>query len=194
MARPLCEVSLVATLLFDEAGVCKRVAAAPAAQYGVRVDIEAAKQILAALERERVRYVVVGSMAMALQGLIRATRDMDFFVAPDRDNVDRLKVALKSVFADPSLDEISADDLGGDYPAIQYISPDAKTFLDILSRLGEAFSFDDVDKDAHDVDIAGIRVRVATPRMLYRMKKDTVRPQDRLDAAALRARFDLEDE
>jgi hypothetical protein len=29
---------------------------------------------------------------------------------------------------------------------------------------------------------------------LYRMKKDTVRPIDRADAAALRAAFDLEDE
>jgi hypothetical protein len=28
----------------------------------------------------------------------------------------------------------------------------------------------------------------------YRMKKDTVRPQDRLDAQALRERFDLQEE
>ena len=40
----------------------------------------------------------------------------------------------------------------------------------------------------------GIRVRVATPRMLYRMKRDTVRPQDKVDALVLRERFDLEDE
>ena len=40
----------------------------------------------------------------------------------------------------------------------------------------------------------GIRVRVATPAMLYRMKKDTVRPQDRLDAETLRREFELDDE
>lgn len=34
-------------------------------------------------------------------------------------------------------------------------------------------------------------VTVVTPRMLYRMKKDTVRPQDRADAHALRLRFQL---
>ena len=44
------------------------------------------------------------------------------------------------------------------------------------------------------VVLDGIRVRVATPRMLYRMKKDTVRPQDRLDAETLRRQFGLEDE
>jgi hypothetical protein len=36
-------------------------------------------------------------------------------------------------------------------------------------------------------------VRVATPKALYRLKKDTVRPLDRQDAAALRERFDLSD-
>jgi hypothetical protein len=42
-------------------------------------------RILAALDREGVRYVLIGSMAMAAQGLIRATRDIDFFVSPDPD-------------------------------------------------------------------------------------------------------------
>jgi len=40
----------------------------------------------------------------------------------------------------------------------------------------------------------GIRVWVATPRALYRLKKDTVRPLDREDAEALRRQFDLEGE
>jgi hypothetical protein len=42
--------------------------------------------------------------------------------------------------------------------------------------------------------IDGIRVRVATPAALYRMKKGTVRPKDHQDAAALRARFNLKDD
>jgi hypothetical protein len=36
--------------------------------------------------------------------------------------------------------------------------------------------------------------RVATPAALYRMKKGTIRAQDRLDAAALRERSKLKDE
>ena len=35
---------------------------------------------------------------------------------------------------------------------------------------------------------------VATPEVLYRMKKDTVRPKDGGDDEALRRRFKLEDE
>ncbi len=157
------------------------------------MEFSEACRILAALEREQVRYVLIGSMAMAAQGLIRATRDMDFFVAPDPENVERLKTALRGVFADdPCIDEITASDLAGSYPAIEYTPPHGEYSLDILSRLGEAFTFEDIEWEDHHV--GDIRVRVATPRMLYRMKKDTVRPQDKVDAAALRERFELEDE
>jgi hypothetical protein len=34
---------------------------------------------------------------------------------------------------------------------------------------------------------------LATPQTLYRMKRDTVRPIDRADAAALREKFGLDD-
>jgi hypothetical protein len=154
------------------------------------MDFEEAKRILAALEREGVRYVLIGSMAMAAQGLIRATRDIDFFVSPDPDNVERLRRALKSVFdSDANVDEITASDLAGDYPAIEYTPPHGLYSLDILSRLGEAFVFENIEWEELIVD--GIRVRVATPRMLYRMKKDTVRPLDRIDAEAIRERFGL---
>jgi hypothetical protein len=42
-------------------------------------------------------------------------------------------------------------------------------------------------------EVEGIRVRVATPLALYRMKKGTVRPLDHRDAAMLAERFDLKD-
>jgi hypothetical protein len=43
----------------------------------------------------------------------RLTEDLDLFVAPDHDNVDRLKRALRSIFDDDDhIEEVSADDLG----------------------------------------------------------------------------------
>jgi hypothetical protein len=157
------------------------------------MDFGELRRILAALEREGVRYVLVGSMAMAAQGIVRATRDADFFVAPDEQNVERLRRALKSLFDDdPNVDEITAADLGGDYPAVEYTPPHGRYSMDILSRLGEAFRYEELE--AEDVIVEGVRARVATPRMLYRMKKDTVRPQDRMDAETIRTRFGLKEE
>jgi len=63
---------------------------------------------------------------------------------------------------------------------------------DILTRLGEAFAYRDLEWST--LDFAGTPARVVTPQTLYRMKKDTVRLKDRADAEALRRRFGLEDE
>ena len=154
------------------------------------IDISEAKRILSAFEREGVEYVMVGSMAMAAQGLVRATRDVDFFVAPTVENVEKLRRALRSLYAnDPNVDDIRAEDLAGDYPAIEYAPPNVPYSLDFLARLGEAFSYEGIDSESVELD--GVRVRVATPGMLYRMKKDTVRPQDRVDAERLRQLFGL---
>jgi hypothetical protein len=148
--------------------------------------------ILRALQTYGVEYAVVGGIALTFQGLPRATADIDLFVRPDADNVDRLKQALRSLFDDEDIEEISAEDLAGAYPAIQYVPPDGTFHIDILARLGDAFRFEDVETEERQVE--GVLVRLATPQMLYRMKKDTVRLQDRADAARLRERFSIEDE
>ena len=159
--------------------------------YSLNVDTEAIIAVFRALAREGVRYKVVGAVALNLVGLPRATQDLDLFVAPDEENVGRLRAALRSVFDDPEIEGISAADLAGDYPAIQYIPPSGMFHIDILSRLGEAFGFEDIESEVRLVE--GLRVPVATPRMLFRMKKDTVRPQDRADAERLRRQFKLEE-
>jgi len=147
-------------------------------------------RVLQALEREAVRYAVFGAVAINIHGLARSTEDLDIFVAPERQNIEALKRALRSVFPDPELDQITADDLLGDYPAVQYAPPEGAFHIDILTRLGEAFRYEDLETQR--VPFEGLVVTVVTPRTLYRMKKDTVRVKDRVDADALRRKFNLE--
>jgi hypothetical protein len=90
------------------------------------------------------------------------------------------------------VEQIVAADLATEYPAIEYSPPHGLYSMDILSRLGEAFRYETIESE--DVILDGIRVRVATPRMVYRMKKDTARPQDRLDAETIRRQFGLAEE
>lgn len=156
------------------------------------VDFGATKSVLAALEREGVRYVVFGAAAINLLGLPRATQDLDIFVDPDRENIGRLKSALRSVYPDPNIDQIDAVELMGEYPAVEYVPPTGTFHIDILTRLGEAFRYRDIESQR--VLFEGIPVTVATPRMLIRMKKGTVRAKDHADAAMLRERFKIEDE
>lgn len=72
------------------------------------MDYEAIRQVLAALEREGVGYVVFGAAALNFHGLARFTEHLGLFVAPERENIEALKNALRSVFDDPHIDEISA--------------------------------------------------------------------------------------
>jgi hypothetical protein len=156
------------------------------------MDFERTRQVLAAFEREQVRYAIFGAVALNLQGLARATLDLDVFIAPAEENVARVRRALKAVFDDPHIDEITADDLLGDYPAVQYVPPEGSFHVDILTRLGEAYRFDDLETER--VNLEGLEVTVVTPRTLFEMKKGTVRPQDRADAERLRQRFRLEED
>jgi hypothetical protein len=50
------------------------------------------------------------------------------------------------------------------------------------------------DLEVEEVHVAGVRVRVASPLSLYRMKRNTVRPIDHADARALAGAFGLEQE
>ncbi len=103
-----------------------------------------ARPVLTALERRGVRYAVFGAVALNIHGFVRATEDLDLFVAPGSENIAALKEALSDVFKDPAIAEISAEDLLGDYPAVQYVPPTGDFHLDILTRLGEAFLYTDL--------------------------------------------------
>jgi hypothetical protein len=148
------------------------------------------REIFRALHDRGVDYAVFGAVALGLHGLARATGDVDLFIRPDAENVERLKAALRSVFDDPSIDEISAEDLCGGYPAVRYLPPDGFGF-DLVTRLGEAVRYSDLEIEVKSYD--DVPVRVVTPRALWQMKKDTVRPLDRLDAAMLAERFGLKE-
>lgn len=154
------------------------------------LDEDRLRAVFRALADHRVEYAVFGAVALGLHGLARATADLDLFIPSDAANVERLKDALRSVFDDPNIADISADDLCGDYPAVRYYPPDGFGF-DILTRLGEAFRYSDLEVEEKTYD--GIPVRVVTPRTLWRLKKDTVRPADRFDAEAIAERFGLKE-
>lgn len=54
------------------------------------MDFETTREVLAAFEREGVVCAIVGAVALNLHGLARATQDLEFFVAPSADNIERL--------------------------------------------------------------------------------------------------------
>lgn len=154
------------------------------------VDLDKVLKLLQALHREGVNYVLVGGVAVIFHGILRATEDVDLFVEPTAENVERLKKAMRSVWDDGEIDNIRVEDLAGEYPTIRYGPPGEDLIVDLISRLGTAFQFADLVWET--ILVEGVPVRIATPETLVRMKRDTLRELDRKDAADLRGKFRLE--
>ncbi len=69
------------------------------------------RALFAALRDEHVEFVLIGALAMDVLGIGRFTEDIDLFVRPTPENIERLRSALRRVWQDPSIDEITAADL-----------------------------------------------------------------------------------
>jgi hypothetical protein len=170
-----------------------RVTRTPTTSYANGVDRDEIMRVLRAFEAAGLEYVLIGAAAMGFHGLVRATEDLDLFIRATPENIEKLRVALRTAYeGDPNINEISSPDLLGEYPAVRYVSPTGDLYFDVLTRLGEITTFETIEAEVKEVD--GTQVRVATPAALYHLKKGTVRSQDQADAAALRERFDLKDE
>ena len=89
------------------------------------MDFATLKSVLAAFEREGVRYAIFGAAALNLHGLARFTEDLDVFLEPNADNVTRVRRALASALhkiavGDPTRMGLPAPDhaIGEAHPTI----------------------------------------------------------------------------
>lgn len=139
-------------------------------------------KVLGAFEKENLDYVLIGGVAVVFHGLERLTRDLDVFVEMVPGNIDKLKNALKSIFQDPSIEEITFNELEK-YPVIRYGTPN-NFYIDIIGRLGEAASYRDIDCEV--IEFKGIRIKVATPEALCKLKINTHRDKDKADVLFLK--------
>ena len=154
------------------------------------MDFDKALQFIQAMNAHGVEYVTFGALALNLHGIVRATADADFFIRAELENIERLKRALRAVWNDPHIEEITAEDLLGDYPAVSYGPPDGSFSIDFLTRLGEVYRYENLP--AETVVLEGVPIRVVTAATLYEMKRDTVRLKDKADCLALNEKFHFE--
>ncbi len=135
--------------------------------------------VLEAFGEEEVDYILVGGFAVILHGMPRLTQDIDVFVKMNPENINKLQKALHRVFpGDESINEITIDELNR-YSVIRYGSPGG-FYIDIMARIGEVATYDDIEYETIIVD--GISIKVATAEKLFQLKKDTLRIEDKRDA------------
>jgi hypothetical protein len=132
------------------------------------------RDLLERLVEAEVQFVLVGGLAMNAWGYMRATQDVDVVPDPDRKNLEKL---------DALLTELGGRvDVGGrllDADSIStFLLPGDRTLVrtdlgqvDVLQGLPQIPRFDELDKEAREID----------------MKGASDRPRDRDDLAELEA-------
>lgn len=144
-------------------------------------------ELLRILHRNEVRFVVVGGVAVAAHGYVRATIDLDVVPDPDSANIELLAAALTQLGAripsgarfDPATHAIRLR------RGANATLTTANGGLDVVQRLAGVPSYAALDARAVDAHVAGVPVRICSLADLRAMKEAAGRPQDLADLANL---------
>jgi hypothetical protein len=146
-------------------------------------------ELLAALLRRRVQFLVVGGIAAQLHGATRATKDLDIIVPWERDNFDRLAAALEDLDArldlPPDLGDLEVR------ASVELIARTSMTrwltqagALDVMQEIpagehGEPRQYAQLKEHAAYVRSADVNVLVAALDDVIASKEHADRPKDR---------------
>jgi len=147
--------------------------------------LEQALKIIESFNKHKVNYVIIGGYAVILHGFLRATEDIDIVLSMTQENVSNFQNALTSVYEDPEIKEISFLELQK-YPVIRYGTPD-NFYLDIISKIGELFSFENIEIVTKKIN--NTKIKFASVKSLYAMKKNTYREKDKIDVLFLKEKI-----
>ena len=138
------------------------------------------------LNREGVRYVVIGGVAAILHGALRGTKDIDLLVDPSVENVRALKRAM-AYLPDNAVAEVADEDVA----TYQVVRVGDEILVDLLASACGIRYEDAARGGIEHLRIDGEIVPIASKETLI-LTKDTVRPSDRMDVELLRSRIEEE--
>jgi len=140
------------------------------------------EKLLAKLARAEVKFVIVGGVAVALNGFVRTTEDIDILIEPSAENVTRLLDELRN-FGEGHARELSPGDFSDSEGAVRIIE---EFPLDVFTVMrGKRYA--DLDGSTKSTRIDDVEVRYLNTEALIALKSDSQRDQDRIDVSALRA-------
>jgi hypothetical protein len=146
------------------------------------------RQLMEALDRHAVDFIVIGGIAGIAHGSAYPTYDFDVLYARDEGNLERMGRALTEL-------RVTLRGAPADLP----FKPDARTLaagcnftfdtaygkFDILGEAAGMRGYDAIRADAMTEKAWGVRVRIASIGDLIRMKRAAGRPKDKLMAEEL---------
>ena len=138
------------------------------------------RELLLAFNAHQVEYLVVGAHALAAYGHVRATKDLDVWVRPDRENAGKVLQAL-AAFGAP-FGDLTADDFSKPGTIFQIGIPPLR--IDLITAI-DGVDFEDAWPDRFNASFAGVPVFVISRHHLITNKRTAGRLQDLADAEQL---------
>ncbi len=142
-------------------------------------NLEFYTETLEALNKNSVKYLVVGGFAVNSYGYMRSTGDLDLWISNVRDNLKNISKALKSLKYKESDIEISINELKNN----KNISLTHNRFfkIELISFLSSTLQFDKAFSRKKDKKILGTDVLVIDLNDLIDLKIKSGREKDLLD-------------
>jgi|SRR5215831_7771557 len=152
--------------------------------------------LLLALTRAQVSFVVIGGVAVGVHGFTRATKDLDIVPDPAPDNLERLARLLSELEAQHvGLGDFSPEELPYDPTDPEQLAEGANFRLDTshgpmdimqwVAGVEADLAYHELAPRAVAVQFRGSQVRVCGLEHLRAMKRAAGRPQDLADLARL---------
>jgi len=133
------------------------------------------KDFIQCLNKNKVKYLLVGGWAVGAYGNPRATKDIDFLLANDQKNINKIKNALIE-FGAPPIDLECFKEKG--YVVRMGSSP---TQIDMINK-ADGIDINDCFKRKVVMNIEGLKVNVISVNDLIKNKRASGRDQDIADA------------
>ena len=142
------------------------------------------EKLLVLLAEAGVRFIVVGGIAVTIQGYVRLTEDVDLLIEDSPANVSLLLDTLAG-YGEGFARELSPDDFTDEEGAIRIVEETEQCQIDLFTRMSDR-RYMDVIEDADKFEVGGHEIDIASKVSLIGWKIRSVREKDRMDADALR--------
>lgn len=146
--------------------------------------------ILRVLAAHQVSYVVIGGLAAVVQGSPIPTTDVDVVPATGKANYTRLSTALKEL--DAHVRAHGVDPLPFDHDAASLAAVGVWNLttkygdLDITTQPAGTYGYNDLAREAIEIELGGVKVRLASLADVVRSKEAAGRDKDRRALPVLR--------
>ena len=152
------------------------------------------EELFRALEEAKIRYLVVGGVAVVLHGFVRATADLDLMVALDPENLKTFVALMKKMGYQPKIPVAIEEFLlaknrkawreeKGMLVFSLYHPKKNSELIDIF--VDEPIPFNEAYDRRLTIPLGGLQIAVASTEDLIKLKQQAGRAQDLEDIQAL---------